>query len=214
MQVIDMLGNMALLSVGPDSLTPKTKAIFLKYLNIANREIYGKTAAINPDVVVNETIDVQVGHDEIALDNDIFSVNNIYVNDKYPSLKLKPYMDFIAYKKWRTVNSSDPEIFSFRKNTLLIYPIRPNTQYTLDVFYAPHPEDIRETTAEGDIPCPKVFHDILVDGALYYLFSDEEGFKSTRDKLEAKERKESRLKDLNSYLYSNQNQSFSTYSPI
>ena len=207
-----MLENMALLSVGPDSLTPKTKVIFLKYLNIANREIYGKTAAINPDVVINETIQVQVGSDEIELNNDIFSVSSLYVNDQYPSLTLKSYMDFVAYKKWRTINSSDPEVFSFRKNTILIYPILPTTQYTLDIFYAPHPINIKESTDESDIPYPKVFHDILVDSALYYLFSDEEGFKSTRDKLESKERKESRLKDLNSYLYSNQNQSLSTYS--
>lgn len=214
MQIIDMLENMALLSVGPDSLTTKTKSIFLKYLNIANREIYGKTSSINPDIVINETIQVPLNNSTVDVDKEIFSIYNIYVKDKRNPLFLKPYMDFIAYKKRGFFNQSDPEICSFRKKTVFIYPIKTNVQYELDIFYTAHCTPLTEATAEEDIPYPKTYHDVLVDGALYYLFSDEEGFKSVRNKLEAKERKEERLKSLISYLNSNQNQNISTYSEI
>lgn len=213
MQVTDILETMALMSVGGDNLTAKTKAIFLRYVNLANLNLYNKTAAINPNLFVNEQLQPILNGEEVQLGQIPFSVSKVYVNDQYPDLTLKTFSEFIDIKKkWN--GESSPEFFTFRKNTVSIYPIRLNVQYTLDIWYVPQPLILDETVAESDIPYPISFHNLLVDEALYYLFLDEEGFKDTRASMEAKMRSENQKKELISYLYANTNQTLSTFSNI
>lgn len=211
MQVIEMLEEMALLSVGPDNLTPKTKTIFFKYLNIANRKIYNKTANINPDTLINERIQTDLDSENVELADNPFFISAVYVDNKYPGLILKTFVDFIDVKK-QVNGEGDPTFFTFRKKNVSIYPIRANLQYELEIWYSTQPKKIDETTLEDSIPYPISFHDVLIDEALYYLFLDEEGFKDTRKSIEAKERSEKQKKELISYLYSNTDQTLRTFS--
>jgi hypothetical protein len=213
MQVIEMLENMALLSVGPDNLTPKTKSIFLKFLNMANREIYNDTASINADIAVNEQITTVANSENVQLKHSIFSVSKVYVNNNYPGLGLKSFFDFTDLKK-NNPSEGTPEIFTFRKKVLSIYPIRSILTYNLDIWYAPQPINITETTDEDNIPYPLSFHDLLVDTALYYLFLDEEGFKNTAKNQKAESRAKMRKSQLIAYLYANTNQTLSTFSNV
>lgn len=213
MQVIDILQTMALMSVGGDNLTPKTKAIFLRYLNLANGDIYNKTANINPDLLVNEQLQTNQDSEDVQLNQNPFLVSALYVENQYPGLLLKTFLDFIDFKKNYNGNG-DPQVFTFRKDTVSISPIRANTQYNLDIWYTPQPIILDENTAENDIPYPLSFHDVLVNKALYYLFLDEDGFKDSRKSMEAKERSKDQEKDLISYLYANSNQTLGTFSNV
>lgn len=213
MQVTEILETMALMSVGGDNLTAKTKAIFLRYLNLANRNIYNKTAAINPALFVNEQLQPLLNSQEVQLAQIPFSVSKVYVDNQYPDLTLKTFSEFIDIKKkWN--GEGTPEFFTFRNTTLSIYPIRSNVQYTLEIWYVPQPIILDETIAETDIPYPLSFHNLLVDEALYYLFLDEEGFKNTQKSMEAKQRAMNQKNELISYLYGNTNQTLSTFSNI
>lgn len=213
MQVIDILQTMALMSVGGDNLTPKTQAIFLRYLNLANRNIYNKIASINPDLFINEQIQSIQNSEDIQLNQNPFLVSALYVENQYPGLRLKTFLDFIDFKKDFNGNG-DPQVFTFRKDTVSIYPIRDNTQYNLDIWYTPQPLILDLTVDENDIPYPVSFHNILVDEALYYLFLDEDGFKDSRKSMEAKERAKDQKKDLISYFYANSNQTLGTFSNV
>lgn len=213
MNVIEMLETMALLSVGPDNLTSQTKSIFLKFLNIANRKLYNKTASVNPDILINEDIETDEDNETVKLSNIPYLVSSVYIKDRYPGLNLKSFSDFVDVKKYIN-NSGEPQFFTFRKDLVSIYPIRPNTKYELDIWYSKQPDKITEKTVESEIPYPISFHDLLVDEALYYLFLDEEGFKDSRKSMEAKDRAIKQEKELISYLYSNSNQNLRTFSNI
>lgn len=213
MQVTEILETMALMSVGGDNLTQKTKSIFLRYLNLANRNIYNKIASINPDLFINEQIQTIQDSEDVQLNQNPFLVSVLYVENQYPGLLLKTFLDFVDFKKDFN-GEGDPQIFTFRKDIVSIYPIRGNTQYNLDIWYTPQPIILDENTAENDIPCPLSFHNLLVDESLYYLFLDEDGFKDSRKSMEAKERAKDQKKDLISYLYANSNQTLSTFSNV
>lgn len=206
MQVIDILNNMALLSAGLDTLTPLTTDIFLKYVNLANLEIFSETANLNSDLLINDQIQTTAGLQDVTLTNNAFFVQTVFVDTNFPALSLISFLEFLNVQQ-RFINQAaqrDPYCFTFRKNILSIYPIFPATQYNLSIWYAPYPSVITLDTAEADIPIPIPFHSVLVDAALYYLFLDEEGFKNTQKSMEAKARKEKTRLSLISYL-DNQN---------
>jgi hypothetical protein len=68
------------------------------------------------------------------------------------------------------------------------------------------------TGEPGDIPHP--VYPVLADGALYYLFQEEGGFKNTQKELEARKRWETGKSRLLSYLYTSSGQTFSTFSSV
>jgi hypothetical protein len=82
------------------------------------------------------------------------------------------------------------------------------------VWYIPQPPAFTEATEEKDIPYPIAYHPVLVDGALYYLFQEEGGFKSSRRENEAKARWETGKSKLLSYLHNSSGQTFSTFSSV
>jgi len=98
MQVTEILETMALMSVGGDNLKPKTKSIFLRYLNLANRNIYNKIASINPDLFINEQIQTIQDSEDVQLNQNPFLVSVLYVENQYPGLLLKTFLDFVDFK--------------------------------------------------------------------------------------------------------------------
>jgi hypothetical protein len=73
---------------------------------------------------------------------------------------------------------------------------------------------LTEATAEAEIPYPVAYHPVLADGALYYLFQEEGGFKDAQKDIQARVRWETGKSRLLSYLYYSSGQAFSTFSSI
>jgi hypothetical protein len=106
-----------------------------------------------------------------------------------------------------------PCAYFIQKNILTFVP--PQTApVSVSVWYIPQPSTLTEAMEEEDIPYPVAWHAALADGALYYLFQEEGGFKSASKELEARKRWESGKSKLLSYLYSSSGQTFSTFSSI
>jgi hypothetical protein len=82
------------------------------------------------------------------------------------------------------------------------------------VWYVPQPSSLSEETEEGDIPYPVAYHPVLADGALYYLFQEEGGFKDAQKDVQARVRWETGKSRLLSYLYNSSGQTFSTFSSV
>lgn len=213
MNVVDMLQMMALLSVGTDALTPKTESVFLRYLNVANMNIFNKTASLNPDLLLNEELFTEVGDNRVFLNQKPFMIAHILIDNDPLPLTLVPYVDLILTNR-RLREQGQPRVFTFRKETILLYPINPQKSHRVIPFYVPQPVPLSTGTGEADIPVPISFHNLLVDEALYYLFLDEEGFKSPQRAVEAKARAMELKSDLIAYLYGNTSQTISTFSNI
>jgi hypothetical protein len=85
---------------------------------------------------------------------------------------------------------------------------------SINIWYVPQPIPLTEQTPEEDIPYPFAYHPVLVDGALYYLFCEEGGFKNLQKAQDAQRRWEVGQTRLLAYLYNSSGQLFSTFSSV
>lgn len=211
MQITKILDLMALMGVGLDNPSDNDKAIYLKYLNQAHFDLYNHTAALNDDLFLNETPQTTANSTDINLNKKPLVISSVWIKDTR-QLDHLPLQDFINYKNSHGANT--PSVFTFKKAVVSIYPIVKDVQYDLDIWYTPQPVELKETTDEEDIPYPLSYHPTLVDGALYYLFQDEGGFKSSEKSLLHKAKWESGKSLLQSYLFNSSNKTVSTYSGV
>ncbi len=210
MTVDKMISLMRILGIGEVYNDNDSKRIALDYLNLANDELYRETANINSRIFEKSTKTSVADESFITLDNEPFSV--ISVLSTVTKGFLKPYsvIDFDTYKTQR-VYFGYPEIYSDLGAVISFYPLVAGTPYTFDVWSAKKRSLIEENTPESAIPYPSEYHGILVDGALYYMFQDESGFKNTAKENQALRRWLNGKINLTSYLYGSGRQYISTF---
>jgi hypothetical protein len=217
MRVSEILTLMGHLSVGNDNITPTERAIFLKYLNLAHWELYQETANFNQDLLIQENLTTEQGTNAVELSRMPYLVSSVYDQTRKRILTRLSIEDAVEHNSDAPVQGA-PCAYFIQKNILTFVP--PQTApVSVSVWYIPQPSPLTEETEgqaslEEDIPYPVAYHPVLADGALYYLFQEEGGFKSASRELEARKRWESGKSKLLSYLYSSSGQTFSTFSSI
>jgi hypothetical protein len=206
MQVAELLTLMGHLSVGNDNITPTERGIFLHYLNLAHLELYQETANFNQDLLVRETFDGV----NATLPNMPYLVMEVYDATHKKALARLSAPDAIERGLGLARTGATPLGYWVQKNILSFVPV-PTGGISGAVWYIPQPSPLREDMGEADIPYPIAFHPVLVDGALYYLFQEEGGFKSSQREMEAKARWQAGKTKLLSYLFLSGGQNFSTF---
>ena len=212
MQVLDILNLMGTLSLGNDNITAQERAIFLQYLNLAHFELYQETANFNQDLFISQNIPNVPGNNYVTLARQPFLINTVYL----PSLKreLKRISVVDALKDDPDLSKTgSPYQYIGRGQNIEFFP-KKTTAISVVVWYIPQPSLLAETTLEANIPYPIVYHPILADGALYYLFQEEGGFKNAQKANAAQDRWEIGKTRLLSYLYNSSGQTFSTFSNV
>jgi hypothetical protein len=212
MQVSDLITLMGTLSVGSDNVTASERAIFLQYLNLAHFQLYQETSAWNDDILVNQTSKNDGGSTTIILEKTPFSMNSVYDITNQNSLKQRSIRDILEEDPYFEATGF-PNSFFIQNNILTLYPTQ-NKSVEVKIWYTPQPTSLKDDSEETDIPYPVAFHPVLVDGALYYLFQQEGGFKNTVKEGEARDRWNNGKSFLLSYFYSRQPNSLSTFSNV
>jgi hypothetical protein len=212
MQVSDILLLMGTLSVGNDNVTAGEKAVFLQYLNLANLELFRETASLNQDIFQEERLTFESGGQTKDLSGLPFTIQSVFDTTAKNILEPVSVMDLTLDERTSTTTGT-PGKYSIQKKTVTLYPT-PKMETLISVFLIGQPATLAENTQEDDIPYPPAFHDVLVDGALYYLFQQEGGFKSTSKELESRERWEKGKSRLLSYLFFRNNANVSTFSSV
>jgi hypothetical protein len=220
MKVSELLTLMGHLSVGNDNITPTERAIFLQYLNLAHLELYQETANFNEDLLMTETLTTQpaeTGEHMATLSKMPYMVSSVYTLTTTQKLPRLSVVD-VAENTPDSTSKGAPTAYFVQKDTVRFVPIQ-TTAIPVIVWYVPQPSALTDATdeqarLEGDIPYPAAYHPVLADGALYYLFQEEGGFKNTQKELEAKARWEAGKSRLLSYLYTSSDQTFSTFSSV
>lgn len=202
---------MSLVGVGADTASDSDKAIYLQYINQAHYELYNYTAALNEDLIINEQKSTTANSDNVNLSHRPLSVDKVYVEGYTKPLQQKRLMQFVNYKK-QSPSPGSPYIFTFQSKKLSVYPIMKDKSYDLDVWYTPENVDLKDDTPEDEIPYPRSFHYVLRDGALYYLFQDEGGFKTSEKVRDQLVKWEKGKQDLYSYLFHKTGEVASTHS--
>ena len=217
MKIAELLTLMGHLSVGNDNITPTERAIFLQYLNLAHLELYQETANFNQDLLIMENLANEEqarleGTNTVKLSRMPYLVSSVYVLTNKQKLSRLSLGEAIENDPDLSSRGT-PSAYFVQKDTIRFVPTQ-TTAIPVIVWYVPQPKTLAEAMEEGDIPYPVAYHPVLADGALYYLFQEEGGFKNTQKELEARERWKTGKSKLLSYLHNSSSQSFSTFSSI
>lgn len=212
MQVSDLLGLMANLSVGLDNTTPTERTIFLQYLNLAHFELYQETANFNQDLILQENLANPENTNTVKLSQIPYVMNAVYDVTHKQTLNRISRADLVSLDPALAATGT-PEKYFIQKDSLQFYPTQ--TAVTqVSVWYTPQPSLLTENTDESKIPYPPAYHPVLVDGGLYYLFQQEGGFKNTTKENEAGARWQIGKTRLLSYLYTSSGEFLPTFSNV
>jgi hypothetical protein len=212
MEVSTLLNLMGNLSLGNDNITAVERGIFLQYLNLANLELYQITANFNQDLLVQVTLANQVDSNQVQLPETPYLVNSVYDLTHQRQLRQISLTDAIP-KDPASTDKGNPIQYFVQKDLLQFVPTQ-TAITSINVWYVPQPITLTEQTPEQDIPYPLAYHPVLVDGALYYLFQEEGGFKNLQKAQAAQARWEVGQTRLLAYLYNSSGQLFSTFSSV
>lgn len=212
MLVSDILDLMANLGIGLDEPTKDDNEIYLRYLNLAHFELYRHTASVNPFLILQKDI-LSVNNGVVdSLTAPLFSIRKVYRTDTNLGL--------IAYSIDKVLDSDpslsvigNPIYWYYANNNLNVWPLW-TQQDGLGVIYN---TEINYLKINDDLNSyyPLSFHPLLADGAVYYLFQSETGFKNDIKMKKAEERwNEGRTNLYNYFLTVAGKPIYSTFSRI
>ena len=212
MEVSTLLSLMGNLSLGNDNITAVERSIFLQYLNLAHLELYQVTANFNQDLLIQVTLANQVDSNQVQLPETPYLVSSVYDLSHQRQLRRISLSDAITKDPAFTANGNPTQYF-VQRDVFEFIPTQ-TAITSINVWYVPQPTTLTEQTPEQDIPYPLAYHQVLVDGALYYLFQEEGGFKNLQKAQAAQARWEVGQTRLLAYLYNSSGQLFSTFSSV
>jgi len=208
--VREMIESMKYLGIGEVYTDEESERISLSYLNLANEQLYRETANLNDDILEDVTIISVAGNTSVELPKIPFLISEIYRNGYDYQMEEFSKSNFDKYKR-QNLLSGNPIIYTSKGSTINFYPIIAEASYTFNVSYIPKITRLLISTPEIDVPYPAEYHSVLVDGALYYLFQDESGFKNISKENEAKIRWSNGKAALQSYLYGKNKKQINTF---
>lgn len=212
MHVSDLLTLMGHLSLGNDNVSNAEREIFLQYLNLAHFELYQQTASLNMDLAWARTLTTEEGEMSVRLPDPPYIMQRVYDLTHHRPLTRASVAELYQLNP-ESGGVGPPRMYYVIGPELQFYPL-PTTTLTVKVLYIPQPVSFRQETVEDDIPYPLAYHPVLVDGALYYLFQDQSGFKNPVKMAEAKQRWKGGQSRLLAYLKGATGLSLSTFSPL
>lgn len=211
MTVDEIVRNIALLGSGLDKPTLEDNAIFLKYINLAHLELSRKTLLCNPKLTRTNEVKNCVNGVVEPLDNDPFMVTNVYLVSQ--NVNLDPILvENVLSRDPGITEVGVPSYWYYFNNAINTFP---RFTGTVGVWYGNQPIVITKNTLESEIPYPYTYHSVLIDGACYYLFQGESGFKDAGKMNESMARWKLGMTQLLSHLnaFSGKNIA-STFSPV
>jgi hypothetical protein len=170
-EIVQLIANQGL---GNDTPTLADQTIYLRYLNMAHKELYRAVKILDPArASVNADIIITNGAGDLPAN--IMRLTSAINEDRGRKLAQKT-LDWIEDNDPLVEQTGDPAYWYFGDgNRIFTYP---RTTHDLRIRYIPQAQNFTLETLEAAIPYPIEHHPILVDGALYYLFQSEGGFKS------------------------------------
>lgn len=190
MNVTELIELTNRLSTDKSELTPKERAAYLQYLNMANDELYeiassGLKSVLQYKIIFQDFNSVTFKDSSgFLLPDDLFKIDSVFA-DRTP-LKMGNYINAnVAFNpdEYTTDNryiycntgNSGPKYLTAtdpRDNTVKKY---------ITIFYTPNPkrlvETVNDANLETDTPVyPIPYHIFLVHGALYYFYFSNKVF--------------------------------------
>lgn len=212
MEVSALLKLMGNLSLGNDHIDQVEREIFLTYLNLAHLEMYRETANFNQELLTQVALNNDEGSNQTELPKSPYLISAVY--DLTHKSRLLPLSESeVVERDLLKIRTGAPTHFVLKGNVLEFFP-KQTAVISIKVCYISQPTSLTEKTPEEDIPYPLAYHPLLADGALYYLFCEEGGFKNPQKAQEAQRRWSDGKSRLLAHLYNSGTRKLSTFSNV
>jgi hypothetical protein len=222
MDVTEILKLLATLSIGLDDIDVTDQnnsdvVVFMRYINLAYFELLQSTASENPLLVKDhEQLDCTNGV-LASTSKPIFIPKIVY--DIVSNIPLIGGLEEDILKNDPALKQTgSPFQWYYANNVINVYPLTTSTVASgggFGVRYISQPPYLKLSSLSSDIWLPPIYHQILVDGASYYLFQSETGFKDQSKMQAAMVRWEDGKKKIFSYMKNISGKKIlSTYSPV
>lgn len=212
MNAKEIITLIAGLSIGLDEPTASDSIIFLRYLNLAYFEILRPTLLRNP--IYPKQREILQCTDGIleSTSSSIYSIRSIYLPDLNTQLKATNIDAILKIDPSLTQTATTPQFYYYDSGVINVHPLFTGN---IGIVYLGSPEPLDINSVSTDIYIPELYHSVLVDGASYYLFQSETGFKNELKMQMALQRWNDGKTQLMAYLASLGGQKFySTYSAV
>ena len=176
--VSEILDNVINLSVGINDVDTEEKGKFLKYLNMACRELYRLTAPLDDNLSAthlandfDETAGIEL-YDVDAKKISILTVRKVMTNRV--AFKEVPYL---TLQEMKFLNQPSVPVYCVQNNVITLYSNLAKP-YNVFIGYVPDFIDLQDEAIDP-FPFRPFFQNLLVYGTLYYIYQDMDGFKSS-----------------------------------
>lgn len=217
MNVSDIVDLLATLSIGLDEPSDTDILVFMQFINLCYFELLAATLAQNPLAPKNnEPVDCSNGILN-STSQPIFMPKIIYSLASNTPLDETIEEDVLKYDPGLQKQGTPFQWYQ-ANGFLKVYPIA--TSRVADgggfgVRYIPQPSPLAYSSQSADILIPFLYQQVLADGASYYLFQSETGFKDQLKMQSAMARWTIGKQKLFAYMKNiSGKKTFSTYSPV
>lgn len=218
MDVSDILSLLATLSIGLDDPQDSDKAVFMRYINLCYFELLQSTLTQNPQVpITSEELDCIDGAVERTM-QPIFIPKVVYDIASNLPLIGTTFDEVVQKDPGLTNNTGTALKWYYASGGINIYPnitSLKNQSGGIGIRYIKQPNPLTKDSPSKDILIPTIYQQVLADGAAYYLFQSETGFKDQVKMAAAMARWEQGKQNIFAYMKNiGGKKYFSTYSPV
>lgn len=222
MDVSEILKLLATLSIGLDDIDVTNPndgdvVVFMRYINLCYFELLQATISESPTVVkLNEQLDCTNGV-LASTAQTVFIPKVIYNISSNVPLTGTLEEDVLKNDPGLT-KTGIPQEWYYANGVLNVYPLATSLVSQgggFGVRYIPQPSSLTSSSLSSDILIPNLYQQVLADGASYYIFQSEAGFKDQMKMQSAMARWEDGKKKLFAYMKNISGKKYlSTYSPV
>lgn len=177
MNVTELIELTNQLSIDGTYITDKQRQQYLRYLNMANRELYQIAAGGLKTIVKKATLFLTADSQTFQLPSDLYTIRAIFVDKIKLSMSDLDQAFEISANRYLVLGN---QLYLNLSASGLTFPVQADStdnqvKRYITFYYVPNPlklvEDISDPLTETDTPVyPMPFHHFLVDGALYYFY--------------------------------------------
>lgn len=217
MDVSDILKLLATLSIGLDDPQDSDIVVFMQFINLCYFELLQETISQNPLLVKqHEQLDCNNGILDSTSQN-IFIPKTIYSISSNTPLDATTEQEVLKYDPVLK-KTGEPSQWYYANGVINVYPLATSTVSSgggFGVWYIPQPSPLTRNSLSADILIPTLYQQVLADGASYYLFQSETGFKDQLKMQAAMARWKEGKQKVFAYMKNISGKKiFSTYSPV
>lgn len=217
MDVSEILSLLATLSIGLDDPDDGDTLVFMKYINLAYFELLQSVLTESPTVVkLHEQLDCTNGVLS-ATSQSIFIPKVVYDIATNVPMSGTTEEDILKFDP-AVIKTGNPQKWYYANGVINTYPLSTTTVDAgggFGIRYIAQPAPLTALSVSSDILIPASYQQVLADGASYYVFQSETGFKDQNKMLSAQAKWENGKKILFSFMKNiSGKKHYSTYCPV